>query len=71
VRSWGGLGGIGDVRYVANPYGGLLAYSEDARAAAPEPAVWAMMLAGFGALGAVVRRRRMAFRGGRFEPSGA
>jgi PEP-CTERM motif len=29
--------------------------------AVPEPATWAMMLAGFGGLGAAMRRRRVAF----------
>lgn len=31
-------------------------------AAVPEPATWAMLLAGFGATGVVIRRRRMAVR---------
>jgi len=32
----------------------------DFRAAVPEPATWAMMILGFGAVGAVIRRRRAA-----------
>jgi len=38
----------------AGAYGGTLSFSP----AIPEPASWAMMLLGFGAIGSVVRRRR-------------
>jgi hypothetical protein len=34
--------------------------AEDVRAAVPEPATWAMMILGFGAIGHMVRRRRAA-----------
>lgn len=46
-------GGVGDMRQVR--LGGFLA-----AAPVPEPATWAMMLGGFGLLGAAVRRRRPA-----------
>lgn len=35
-------------------------YSEGSVAAIPEPAGWAMLIAGFGLIGAVARRKRMA-----------
>ncbi len=40
--------------------GGTLFTSADAYQAVPEPGVWALMLTGFGLLGATVRRRRRA-----------
>ena len=46
--------GVDDLRQVR--LGGFLA-----AAPVPEPATWAMMLGGFGLLGAAVRRRRLAF----------
>jgi len=42
-------------------YGGTLAFTP---AAVPEPASWAMLLIGFGALGSVVRRRKQQTRVG-------
>lgn len=46
---------------IAPPTGGLVA---DLRAAVPEPSTWAMMIMGFGAAGAVLRRRRFALKYG-------
>lgn len=46
---------------LAPPTGGLVA---DLRAAVPEPSTWAMMIMGFGAAGAVLRRRRFALKYG-------
>jgi hypothetical protein len=40
---------IGDAGQVVNPPGGI-----------PEPATWAMLIAGFGLVGAAARRRRAA-----------
>ncbi|MBS0361259.1 MAG: PEPxxWA-CTERM sorting domain-containing protein, partial [Proteobacteria bacterium] len=41
---------------VSNPWGGEMAMSAGA---APEPAAWALMILGFGAAGAHLRRRRV------------
>jgi hypothetical protein len=40
---------------------GEVAFHSTQMAAVPEPATWAMMIVGFGAVGSVVRRRRPAF----------
>lgn len=39
-----------------------LTYAPAATAAVPEPATWAMLIGGFGAMGATLRRRRTAVR---------
>jgi len=39
-------------------YGGLITFMPTATAAVPEPASWALMIGGFGAAGAVLRRTR-------------
>jgi opacity protein-like surface antigen len=39
-------------------FAGTLAFAAGAAAAVPEPASWALMLLGFGGLGAVLRQRR-------------
>ena len=36
--------------------------------ATPEPASWALMIVGFGAVGATMRRRRFVLDGGRYLP---
>lgn len=46
---------------ITPPGGGLVA---DLRTAMPEPAAWAMMIMGFGAAGAMIRRRRFTYRYG-------
>lgn len=56
---------IGEIRYTS--YSGVEALANLTRvtlvpSAAPEPAVWLMMTAGFGAIGAVMRRRQPAGR---------
>jgi hypothetical protein len=43
---------------------GTFSFAGASAGAVPEPASWAMMLVGFGAVGAVVRRRRVALRFG-------
>jgi len=48
---------------VANP-GYSLSFSPNIGGAVPEPGAWAMMLLGFGGLGAVLRNRRRAFAAG-------
>jgi hypothetical protein len=44
-----------DGHYVANSYGTLAVTN-----GVPEPAAWTMMIVGFGGIGAMMRRRRMA-----------
>ena len=39
-------------------YSGVITFMPDATGAVPEPASWALMIAGFGAAGAVLRRRK-------------
>ncbi len=51
-------GTIGDVRQVR--IGGVTDIGGGVGAAVPEPATWAMMIVGFGAAGAMMRRRRAA-----------
>lgn len=46
---------------LANP--GYSADTAGMRAAVPEPATWALLIAGFGMAGATLRRRRLAFAG--------
>lgn len=58
----GGPAPVGPIpSVIAPPSGGLVT---DLRAAVPEPATWAMMILGFGAAGAVLRRQRFAYRYG-------
>ena len=56
VKSFGDANGATQINNVAYK-GGLLVLNP---ASVPEPATWAMMIAGFGAIGAVLRRRRAA-----------
>jgi len=61
AQAFGSVGvvGQGQFEYQQANIGGTLTYIY---AAVPEPATWAMMLAGFGAIGYATRRRsRMAF----------
>jgi hypothetical protein len=44
-------------------FGGSVAFQADAVAAVPEPATWAMMLFGFGAVGYSIRRRKVGYAG--------
>lgn len=57
-----GLSSITGVRLTTTDFAGLaygnFRYNFPATASVPEPASWAMMLAGFGLAGAVMRRRR-------------
>jgi hypothetical protein len=54
-HSAGGIGAtLVPVRLAANDFGGP-------GGAVPEPAVWSMMILGFGAVGAMLRHRRAAF----------
>lgn len=48
--------------YVPDNGGGIALDVEPAAGAVPEPATWAMMLGGFGTIGAAVRRRRISVR---------
>ncbi|WP_253717023.1 PEPxxWA-CTERM sorting domain-containing protein [Sphingomonas sp. AP4-R1] len=57
--------GITNMRYSAYPYDsnrGLVTGFNEGASAVPEPASWAMMIGGFGLVGAAMRRRRVSVR---------
>jgi hypothetical protein len=58
--SFAANGSLEDVRQIR--IGGVQEISQSISAAVPEPATWAMMILGFGGLGAALRARRAAAR---------
>lgn len=58
--SFAANGSVEDVRQIR--IGGVQEIGEQVSAAVPEPATWAMMILGFGGLGAALRARRAAVR---------
>ncbi len=56
----GGFSTVGVSSTPPPPVSGIGGFGEAAMIAVPEPATWAMMIMGFGVIGAVMRRRRVA-----------
>ncbi len=61
------VAGANNVLFVSGTTGGEASFSGNinfaAAGAIPEPATWAMMLFGFGAVGYSMRRRKVEYRG--------
>ena len=63
----GFLQGLNTLQFVVHDTGSPMAFRTDDMSltanvsAVPEPATWAMMIVGFGLVGATVRRRSLAF----------